>query len=194
MDDDSAYDRLLALGADGFPHVAGSLASHLRRTEALLRRFGSRDALCLAGLYHAVYGTDGIRGCLADLRERDSIASIIGREAERIVYAYCACARALFHPRIGTPAQQRFADRFTGTEYPISEQALRDFCELTLANELELATSSAAFRAAYGAELAGFFERMRDLVSRAAFAAYRATLGGARPARARDRRVATRSG
>ena len=42
---DTAYERLLALGAGEVNHVAGTLALHLRRTEALLRRFGNRDAL-----------------------------------------------------------------------------------------------------------------------------------------------------
>src|SRR4051812_20950107 len=61
------YRQLLALGADHFPHVAGSLAPHLSRTAALLQQWGNRPALCLAGLYHAVYGTDGIVGSLVAL-------------------------------------------------------------------------------------------------------------------------------
>ena len=172
------YARLIDLGADRFPHVAGSLAHHLRRTEALLRHWGNRDALCLAGLYHAVYGTEGIRGSPLGLDSRPAIAGIIGDEAEHIVYLYGACARTRFHPRIGTREQCRFADRFTMSEYSITEAALRDFCELTLANELELAISSEAFRTEYCAELVDFFDQMRGLVSAAGYATCRTTLRG----------------
>lgn len=172
----SPDSRLLALGAGAFDHVNGSLALHLQGTEALLRRWGNREALCLAGLYHAVYGTDGIQGSLVGIDRRAAIAQVIGSEAESAAYRYGACARAVFHPRIGTSDQLRFADRFTKSEYSITESALRDFCELTLANELELAISGEAFRAEYGAELVTFFDRMRGLVSDAAVRAYRRTL------------------
>lgn len=173
---DRALRRLEAFGADRFPHVNGSLANHLRGTEALLRRWGNREALCLAGLYHAVYGTAGIRGSLVGLESRDEIRELVGIEAESIAYLYGACDREAFHPRIGTPAQLRFADRYTGSQYSIGMPQLRDFCELTLANELELASSSDAFRARNRAELCALFERMRDLVSEQGFAAYRTML------------------
>ena len=187
--------HLLAMGADRFAHVSGPLSEHLHRTQALLRQWGNRSAVCLAGLYHAVYGTEGIRGSLVGLDARATIGAIIGDEAEQIAYVYGACARSRFHPRIGTVDQLRFADRFTGTEYPITASALRDFCELTLANELELATRSDAFRAEYRDELSAFFDRMRGLVSDAGFEAYRRTLRPELPcAVAAGRRPAVDSG
>lgn len=159
------YQRLLALGADEFPHVAGSLAPHLLRTASLLQRWGGRPALCLGGLYHAVYGTDGIRGSLVAPDRRRAIADVIGRDAECIAYRYGACDRDAFHPRIGTDASLQFVDRFTRSEYAIGESALRDFCELTLANELELARSSDAFLAKHRADLARLAGQMHAFVS-----------------------------
>ena len=172
-----AWQRLLALGAGEFPHVSGSLAAHLHGTEALLRRWGAREALCLAGLYHAVYGTDGIVGSLATLGTRTRIAELIGEEAEGIAYLYGACARDLFHPRIGSPEELRFADRYTGTEYSIDPARLRDLCELSVANELELALGDAAFRDKHRASLRELFDRMAPHLSEAARAAYRRRLG-----------------
>jgi hypothetical protein len=168
--------HLIALGAAGVSHVSGTLAAHLRRTGALLRSWGGRDALCLAGLYHAVYGTAGFQDKLLDVSRRQSIAEVIGPEAEAIAYLYGACDRARYHPRIGTAAQSRFADRFTGAEHTLSTAALRDFCELTVANEVELATTSERFRRRYGSELCVFFDRMHGLLSEAAVGAYRRTL------------------
>jgi hypothetical protein len=171
-----AWQRLLALGAGGFAHVGGSLAAHLRGTEALLLRWGARDALCLAGLCHAVYGTDGITGALASLGARTRIAELIGEEAEAIAYLYGACDRDRFHPRIGSPDELRFADRYTGTEYPIGGARLGDLCELSVANELELALGNAAFRAKHRASLRELFDRMAPHLSEPARTAYRRRL------------------
>ena len=113
------YDRLAAMGAGDFAHVAGTLAPHLANTASLLQQWGNRDALCVAGLYHAVYGTAGIRGELATLARRSAIAEVIGVEAEAIVFVYAACDRDAFHPRIGTPRETRLVDRFTATDYTI---------------------------------------------------------------------------
>ena len=170
------YEHLAAMGAGEFAHVAGMLAPHLANTAALLREWGNRDALCAAGLYHAVYGTDGIRGALIPLERRAAIAVVIGAEAEAIVHVYAACDRDAFHPRIGTPRATRFVDRFMASEYPISVQALADFCELTLANELELARRSAAVLAKHRRELAQLADRMRPHVSEAALRACRRVL------------------
>jgi len=165
------YERLMAMGADEFPHIAGTLAPHLLRTASLLREWGSRPALCLGGLYHAVYGTDGIRGALVSPAHRDAIVDIIGAEAESIAYLYGACDRDAFHPRIGACGAPLFVDRFTQSEYAITDAALRDFCELTLANERDLAASSDAFDAKHRDTLAQLAEQMRELVSAGAYAA-----------------------
>lgn len=172
----NALRHLQALGADEFVHVNGSLAQHLRGTELLLTRWGGREALCLAGLYHAVYGTDRITGYLADVGQRKAIADVIGAEAEGLAYLYGACARETFHRRIGTPGQWSFANRYTDSEYRITQSQLRDLCEMTVANEVDLALGNARFRTRYGSELMDFFERMRGLASEAALDAARDTL------------------
>ena len=172
------YERLAAMGAGDFAHLAGTLAPHLAKTAALLNQWGNRDPLCVAGLYHAIYGTGGIRGELIPLARRSVIVGIIGAEAEAIVYLYAACDRDAFHPRIGTPRATEFVDRFTASEYSIPVSMLADFCELTLANELELARASAAFLAKHRRELAELACRMRPHISDAAICACRDVLWG----------------
>jgi hypothetical protein len=172
-----ASGLLAAFGAEAFAHVNGSLALHLRTTSTLLRSWGNREAVCLAGLYHAVYGTDGITGSLVALAARHTVADVIGAEAEALAYLYGACARDVFHPRIGTPDQLRYADRYTGSDALITMRQLRDLCEITVANELELARANERFRIRYRDELARFFEQMHGLASEAALLAARKTLG-----------------
>ena len=164
----SLDERLHALGAAAFPHFNGTLERHLHGTERLLREWGNRDTVCVAGLYHAVYGTDGIRGSLAGLDARDAVSAFIGREAEALVYLYGACDRDRFHPRIGTGTQNTFVDRFAGREYAIGDAMLRDFCEITVANELDLALGNPAFARRHAGGLLALFGRMRGLISGAA--------------------------
>lgn len=163
------------LGAAAFAHVNGTLEAHLVGTERLLRGFGNREAVCLAGLYHAVYGTDGILGALMPPvdDERRSIAALIGDEAESLAYLYGACDRERFHPRIGTPSQRLFADRFANSNDWIDDVQLRAFCEITIANEIELARANSRFAMRHAHDLADLFAAMRPLVTEAAYAAAR---------------------
>lgn len=175
-DPDVLFAALQSLGAGELAHLNGTLATHLRGTATLLRDWGAPEPVCTAGLYHAAYGTDAFCAALASPAMRHNIRDLIGTPAEELVYLYGACQRDHYYPRIGTPAQLQFSDRFTGTDYAISPDQLACLCELILANELEIASGSAAFRAEHGASLRELFDRMDGLASDAALHAYRRIL------------------
>src|ERR1700730_12891019 len=166
---DQLFAKLQSLGAGEFAHLNGSLSMHLRGTEALLREWGAPDVVCVAGLYHAVYGTAGYNPALTSLAGRKNIAELIGVEAESLVYLFGACNRRVFYPRIGTDSQLMFADRFTNAEYEIEFLQLTQLCEITLANELEIISNSPDFKALHGLHFSQLFERMSGLVSKAGF-------------------------
>lgn len=176
---DQLFSQLQSLGAGEFAHLNGSLSMHLRGTEALLREWGAADTVCVAGLYHAVYGTAGYDASLTSLAGRKNIAELIGVEAESLAYLFGACNRRVFYPRLGTDFQLMFADRFTNTEYEIRFLQLTQVCEITLANELEIASNSLQFRAMHLLQLSQLFESMSGLVSEAGFRAYRTMRGDA---------------
>lgn len=173
---ETLFRELHALGAGEFQHLNGSLAAHLCGTESLLREWGAPDAVCNAGLYHAVYGTDGYNPALVGIDMRQRISTLIGREAEQLAYLYGACNRRVYYPRIGTDSQRRFADRFSDSEYDIDDAQVRNLCELILANELEIAQGSEAFRSKHGPLLGKLFNRMEGLVSDAGFRHFRKVL------------------
>lgn len=180
---DQQFSKLQSLGAGEFAHLNGSLSKHLRGTEALLREWGAADTVCVAGLYHAVYGTYGYNSALTSLAGRKNIAELIGVEAESLAYLFGACNRRVFYPRIGTDAQLLFADRFTNAEYEIGYLQLTQLCEITLANELEIVSNSTQFIAAHRLNLSPLFEKMSGLLSMAGFQSYRSILhGDAQPA------------
>ncbi|OUS29768.1 hypothetical protein A9Q99_08030 [Gammaproteobacteria bacterium 45_16_T64] len=172
----SIFQQLQALGVGEFVHLHGSLEMHLRGTYDLLTEWGANTALCEAGLYHAAYSTAGFEGALASHEQRDRVIDIIGEQAEQIVYMYCACDRDVVFSRIGKQQPVFFKDRFTQEEYELSVEQWKQFCELTVANELEISRNSEQFVEQYGGELKELFGRMDRYLSVAAKLATEKTL------------------
>jgi hypothetical protein len=65
--------------------------SHLIGTRRLLAAWDARPALCDAGLFHSVYGTEYFEPTRTP--ERDAVVAVIGVEAERIAWLWCAIRR-----------------------------------------------------------------------------------------------------
>jgi hypothetical protein len=166
------------LGAGALAHPGGTLLAHLRRVRARLAAWEARPALQLAGLCHAFYGTDGFPEPLLPLDRRGELADVIGREAEEIVYFYASCDRRATYPTLGGPAPC-FHDRFSGVRWSPAPRTLRDFADLTVANELDLADRDLGFRERWGPELLALFTRLRPLLSPAAWEDCRRVLAAA---------------
>ncbi|TMU99240.1 DUF6817 domain-containing protein [Streptomyces sp. DASNCL29] len=166
---DRAVTLLRRLGAARIAHPGGStLLAHLQRVRARLAAWGARPELQLAGLCHAFYGTDGFPVTLLPLGRRGELVAVIGAEAEAIVYLYASCDRKATCPVLGDPGAL-FHDRFTGRAHTPEPRLLRDFAELSAANELDLARCDPALRRRRGPELLALFTRCRPLLSRPAW-------------------------
>ncbi|MFF4364663.1 DUF6817 domain-containing protein [Streptomyces sp. NPDC001594] len=179
LPDSPAITLLKELGAETAKHSGGTLLTHLLRVEAMLAEWGARPALQTAALCHAFYGTDGLPLVLLELSERDRLAAAIGREAEELVYFYASCDRKASYPSLAAPEGEpvTFRDRFTGEEFTPSLRQRRDFAELTVANELDLAKVNESFRERNGAGLLQLFTRWAPLLSEAARREVTAVLG-----------------
>ena len=154
------FTRLAELGAGDFAHLTGSLEAHFIGVHDLLANWGARPVLCDAGLYHAAYGTTKFTEIMVPLEQRALVAGIIGEEAEAIVYRYCSCDRAALWPTIGSAVPLPFRDRFTGITIAMPLDELRDFCELTIANSLQIAVADPAIARR---DTAYFFNLWRSL-------------------------------
>ena len=130
--------------ADSVQHLSGTLLEHLERTEQLLLAWGSTDALALAGLCHAAYGTDGFASVLLRLDERAILTAAVGSDVEATVYFYASCDRGFLYPQVGAGEWPAFRDRFTGEVFAPSEEQIRAFADLTLANEADVVTQASA--------------------------------------------------
>jgi len=162
---------LKSIGTQNVDHSDDGLLSHLEATSDLLRRWGNSDDICLAGLCHAVYGTDGFETALLDIAQRDEVKAVIGVVAEEFVYFYASCDRQFFYPLIGqTPL--RFRDRFRQTEFEPAEDMICACLELLLANDVEIAYREGRFLDYTRTHYSEFFLRSKDFVSSSAFSEY----------------------
>lgn len=155
---------LIARGAHEIAHPGGALLAHLQRVHELLEEWGARRAVCLAGLCHAYYGTDGFPRALGDVTHREELAAVIGDEAEQLVYFYASCNRTLSYPHLADH-QPRFHDRFSGTVLHPPRRLCQDFAEITVANEVDIAHVDPDFRSRHGTELFTLFTEWRGLLS-----------------------------
>ncbi|KJY73688.1 DUF6817 domain-containing protein [Vibrio nigripulchritudo] len=170
------FKQLAELGAGDFQHLNGSLTEHLKGTQNILKQWGASDVLQTAGLFHAAYGTAGFDENMVSLDQRKYIAEIIGEEEEALVYLYCSCDRDHVFPQFNKEKSIKFRDRFNETSIEIDDKTLNLFCELTVANELELVLASDDFKKQYGEELLELFRRMDAYLSPQAVTAYREAL------------------
>jgi hypothetical protein len=164
----NAVELLVALGADAIEHPGGTLLAHLKRVRDLLESWSAHPALRLAGLCHACYGTDGFDTALLPLDRRAELASVIGVDAERLVYFYGSCDRNASYTGL-TETDGIVVDRFFGNEFTPTRRQRRDFAELTAANEIDVLRHSPELRRKFGPELRTLLTRFRPLLSEPAW-------------------------
>ena len=115
-------DYLKEIGCGNQQHSGNrSLLHHLVGVSLILSERECSDALCIAGLFHSIYGTSVFRPKMISMDDRDKIKSLIGIEAENIVYQFCILPR----------------DRRAGI-YALEESHLKnDLYDLAYANDEE---------------------------------------------------------
>ena len=72
-------------------HDAKTLYEHLSNVEKILRICDCDESVCLAGLFHSIYGTEFYKNKPTD--DRKLIKEIIGERAEKLVWIFCNAKR-----------------------------------------------------------------------------------------------------
>jgi hypothetical protein len=70
------------------PHSGATLFHHLLGTYRILRSWGCEESLCIAGLFHSVYGTPAYRGGVLPKNRRFELINVIGVAAEALVHRF----------------------------------------------------------------------------------------------------------
>ncbi len=130
-------DFLTNHGAKLTGHSGRCLFEHLKGCHDLLRDWGNPDHVCLAGLYHSIYGTVAFKHKSVDFQERPTVRALIGPEAEYLVYLFCVIDR----PKVFLAAQNMFQrhlfDRHVHAVVTVTHQIRDELVEIEAANLLE---------------------------------------------------------
>lgn len=169
-----AQENLLrSFNAHATSHSRGTLLRHLRGTHDLLEEWGNHEDVCLAGLFHSIYGTYTFESQSADLTMRDRVRDTIGERAEWLVYLFCVTDRRCFYEHIG---EQRFHldDIVHHRKLEADRDTLVGLIEIEAANVVEQVPRRSVKKARRAAEFYGeAFEQSRDYLSEGALRASR---------------------
>lgn len=126
--DEPAHLRFLqGIGSSAVQHSGRTLLAHLIGTYRLLRARRADLDVCMAGLYHSVYGTSHIR-CTLPV-DRAGVRALIGERAERLAWLFSVVLR----PRCWTMEGDDWPTTFGGM-LRVSGQDQRDLRMMELAN------------------------------------------------------------
>jgi hypothetical protein len=132
---DKKIEAFLRAQTDGVKHSGRTFFEHLAGVHDLLQRYGAPGYVCLAGLFHSIYGTNIFRHQAVPISERDDVAEMIGAQAERLAFIFCSCERppALLEAvRRGVPYY--VVNRRDGDTIPLSPADMIDLLDIEIAN------------------------------------------------------------
>src|SRR5262245_40262784 len=86
-------DFLLDMGIDAVSHTKSYLG-HLVNVHNLLQSQGLDREVCLAGLFHSIYGTERFQGFKLEFERRGELQTLIGTRAEQLAYWNCVMDRS----------------------------------------------------------------------------------------------------
>jgi hypothetical protein len=122
---------------DGMPHTERGLLDHLLGTRALLVEWGTRAAVCDAGLFHSVYGTEHFAPTAMPHSRRAEVRQLIGEEAESLAWLFCMMRRETFDQNLRRQGGFRVQHRLTTKWLPLIPAQFHDLVTMTFANTLE---------------------------------------------------------
>lgn len=73
--------------SNGVPHSHTTFWDHCYGTYSYLKQMNLEENVCLAGMYHSIYGTQSFKSPI--VIERDTVKKLIGTYAENLAYKFC---------------------------------------------------------------------------------------------------------
>ncbi|MGJ7490557.1 DUF6817 domain-containing protein [Variovorax sp. ZT4R33] len=84
---------LLEHGAGNTSHSGATLWSHLSGVHRILSTSGADARVCMAGLFHSIYGTTVFGHVTVNQTKRPEVRELIGGYAEDLVWHFCTLPR-----------------------------------------------------------------------------------------------------
>jgi len=127
---------LKSLPIQAVEHSHGNFHPHLLGVYQYLCERGQPEHVCLAGLFHSIYGTDGFQEFNLPLSRRADIQELIGCDSESLVYAFCAHTHDSMRGSLET-GSTTIRDRFLDCNLELSKEQWQELLWLKLADVLE---------------------------------------------------------
>ena len=146
-------------------HSRRTLLDHLQGTHDLLEAWGNPPAVCVAGLFHSIYGTYVFDKKSADMGMRKKIREAIGSQAEQLVYVFCVTDRRCFYEHLGESSIY-LHDIVHDCDLELERDTLAALIEIEVANVVEQLPRRSMKKARRTAEWYGdAFARSRSYIS-----------------------------
>ena len=131
-------DFLVGLGTEEVGHTNKSYLAHLIGVYRDMQAQGCTEEVCLAGMFHSIYGTELFQKFALPVERRTDIRSLIGERAERLAYVNCMMDRASFDRMLEQAhGPYRITLRPTREEVELAEDEFADLCRVHLYDWLE---------------------------------------------------------
>lgn len=125
-----------SLPIQGIEHFGRPLKDHLVGTHDLLEDWGCIEEVCLAGLFHSIYGTRTFKSVTLATRYRQRLRALIGKHAESLVYIFCMSDRKKL--LMGEQSAPFFwTNHLTNERTNLSREDLGNLVEMEAANYVE---------------------------------------------------------
>jgi hypothetical protein len=102
---DFLRDFLISLDANKTRHSGRTLFDHLKGVHDLLRDWDNEQHVCLAGLFHSIYGTNTFKH--QSMSDRGELIRMIGVPAELLVHYFATKDRPFFNSIIENKGVRR---------------------------------------------------------------------------------------
>lgn len=130
-------DFLTTHGASETEHSGYNFLSHLKGTFEILKDWEQSDRVCVAGLFHSVYGTEVFVDTLIPSDLRPVVSKLIGDDAEQLTYYFGIMDREHFVGQLNSVGSFHIKNRQTNMICDLSQNEFRDLCHIYVANRLE---------------------------------------------------------
>ncbi|SHG61228.1 DUF6817 domain-containing protein [Massilia sp. CF038] len=143
LDTEKYRSDLLRLGTHKVAHQDQTLLEHMIRVSEILQDMQAAPDVCLAGLFHGVYGTEGLHNDDVEAipeAKRIEVRAIVGPSIEQMIFNFSVMnyasmgksLRNLMRPK-GNPEMK---DRRTGAPIAMERDEFEDLLRLKLGDVL----------------------------------------------------------
>ncbi|MGW1774934.1 DUF6817 domain-containing protein [Streptomyces sp. NPDC002104] len=136
-------DDLVRLGLHKIAHQDETLLDHMFRACDILQDMKAPDHVCLAILFHGVYGTEGLHNDNVESIPEDKraeVRAVVGPQVEEMIYNFSVMnynsLGKSFRNMLRPNGKPEMKDRRTGADIPMDADAFEDLLRMKLGDVL----------------------------------------------------------